>query len=106
MDFKHIVVFITVSSKQEADTIANALVSEHVAACVNQVPAVNSVFWWQGKLDSAAEILLVVKSSAVLLPKIIERVKALHSYTVPEIIALPIVGGNREYLDWIDESIR
>jgi periplasmic divalent cation tolerance protein len=68
------------------------------------VPQVHSRFWWQGKIDSADEALLVVKTKAALLDEIIKLVKENHSYEVPEIVALPIVGGNRDYLKWIDNQ--
>lgn len=105
MESKYIVVFITAGNRQEADNIAGVLVGEKLAACVNIVPAVSSVFWWQGKLDNADEFLLVAKSPVSLLEKIVARVKAVHSYTVPEIIAMPVLGGNADYLKWIDESV-
>lgn len=76
------------------------------AACVNIVPGVDSSFRWQGKLDSAQESLLIIKTRASLLPEIIEMVKSAHSYSVPEIIALPIIGGNQDYLNWIDDKVK
>ena len=75
------------------------------AACVNIVPRVNSLFRWQGKVDSAQESLLIIKSIASLLPKIVEMVKRAHSYEVPEIIALPIISGNEDYLKWMDSEV-
>ncbi len=66
----------------------------------------DSLFWWQGKLDSATESLLIVKTEASLLPGIVELVKGVHSYEVPEIIALPIIGGNEDYLRWTDSEVR
>jgi len=69
------------------------------------VPEVSSHFWWQDKLDSAKESLLVIKTKDSLLPDIVKSVKKIHSYDVPEIIALPIVGGNQDYLDWIDSEV-
>ncbi|MQY55135.1 MAG: divalent cation tolerance protein CutA [Dehalococcoidia bacterium] len=98
------VVFITTATAEEAQRIANILVSGRKAACVNIVPQVHSRFWWQGKIDSADEALLVVKTKAALLDEIIKLVKENHSYEVPEIVALPIVGGNRDYLKWIDNQ--
>lgn len=101
-----IVVLITTDKKEEASKIADMLVSHRVAACVNIIPEVNSTFLWQGQTDSARELLLIIKSKASLLPQITELVKEVHSYEVPEIIALPIVGGNDDYLDWIDNEIQ
>ena len=100
---KHIVVFITAETPKQARKIADALLSKKLAACVNIVPKVHSQFWWQGKIDSSDESLLIVKTKAALLDDVIVSVKRNHSYTVPEVIALPIVGGNKDYLDWIDE---
>lgn len=101
-----IVVFITAKDKKQARAIANALIELKLAACVNIVSSVESFFWWQGKLDSAKEVMLVVKTKKSLLPRTIRRVKELHSYDVPEIIALPIIGGSRDYLKWINDSTR
>jgi len=100
----HIVVFITTATAEEAQRIANILVSGRKAACVNIVPQVHSRFWWRGKIDSADEALLVVKTKAALLDKLIGLVKENHSYEVPEIVALPIVGGNPDYLQWLDDE--
>jgi len=101
-----IVIFVTTASEQEAHKIADLLLSRRKAACVNIVPGVDSSFWWQGKLDSARENLLVIKTKASLLTDIIELVKTAHSYEIPEIIALPIIGGNEDYLRWIDNEVR
>lgn len=100
----YIVIFITVSNKKEAKRIALALVKNKLAACVNVLGGIESFFWWQAKVDCANEALLIVKSGKSKLPKIIKLVKKLHSYKVPEIIALPIIGGYKNYLEWIDES--
>ena len=97
-----IVALITTSSEEEARKIAELLVNGTKAACVNIVPAVDSVFWWEDKLDSARESLLLVKTKASLFPEIVELVKRMHSYEVPEIIALPIIAGSEDYLKWLD----
>ena len=101
-----VVVLITTSSEEEAHKIAELLVNRRKAACVNIVPGVDSLFWWNEKLDSAHESLMLVKTRAALLPEIVNLVKGVHSYTVPEIIALPIIGGNQDYLEWIDKEVR
>jgi periplasmic divalent cation tolerance protein len=101
-----IVIFVTTSSEPEAHKIAELLLSRRKAACVNIVPKVGSSFWWQGKLDSTQESLLVIKTKASLLSEIVDLVKASHSYEVPEIIALPIIGGNEDYLKWINDEVR
>ena len=97
-----IIVLITAGSEEEAHSIAESLVKEKKAACVNIVPRVDSLFWWEGKLDSAAESLLLVKTKTSLFPEIVELVKRTHSYEVPEIIALPIIAGSEDYLKWLD----
>ena len=101
-----IVVLITAASEEEAQSIAKLLLEQKKAACVNIVPGVDSHFWWKGKLEEEKECLLIVKSTVSLLPAIIKTVKKAHSYEVPEIIALPIVGGNEDYLKWIDDEVR
>ncbi len=101
----YIVVYINARDNEEAEKIARQLLKRRQAACVNIVPGVNSHFWWQNRLDSAQECLLVVKTKDTLLPDIVKSVRKIHSYSVPEIIALPIVGGSQEYLDWIDSEV-
>jgi periplasmic divalent cation tolerance protein len=101
----HIVVFITAPDTDEAGKIAGILLEKRLAACVNTVPGVNSIFRWQGNLESEHEILLIVKSKASRFPEIIETVKQNHSYEVPEVIALPVIGGNEDYLDWLEKEV-
>ncbi len=101
----YIAVHITARDKEEAEKIARQLLKRRQVACVNIIPGVSSHFWWQNKLDDAQELLLVAKTKDTLLPDIVKSVRKIHSYSVPEIIALPIVGGNQEYLDWIDSEV-
>ena len=101
-----IVIFVTASAEEEAHRIAELLLNQRKAACINIMPKVDSLFWWQGKLDSARESLLIIKTRASLLPEIVDLVKSVHSYEVPEIIAMPIIGGNEEYLKWIDNEVK
>ena len=102
----YIVIFITASNKKEAQKISAALIREKLAACVNVIDKVDSVFFWESKIDRARESLLVIKSKKDKFSKIIKLVKSMHSYKVPEIIALPIIAGDKSYLRWIDASLR
>ena len=99
-----IVVLVTVGSDKEAQKISKALVEAKLVACVNAVPSIQSIFRWQGKMCEDSEILLIAKSVKDKLPGIIKKVKELHSYDVPEIIALPIIGGSEDYLNWLVEE--
>jgi len=103
---KYIVVFITAPSAKEANDIANELIDKEVAACVNLIKGVKSVFTWQGKKAKASEVLLIVKTRLSRFAKLKRIVKRLHSYQVPEIIAMPIVEGETRYLKWISEVVR
>ncbi|MDY7019590.1 MAG: divalent-cation tolerance protein CutA [Chloroflexota bacterium] len=100
-----IVVLITTSGKEEAHKIAELLLNKRKAACVNIVPEVDSLFWGEGKLDEGRESLLIVKTRASLFPQIITLVKGVHSYEVPEIIALPIISSNEDYLKWLNSTV-
>ena len=104
MDSKYIVVFITVDSQENAQKISNKLLTEKKAACVNIISKVESQYWWQGKIESANELLMIVKTRAALIDELIQLVKEIHPYSVPEIIALPIIGGNNDYLQWIEKE--
>lgn len=104
IEHNYLVVLVTVGSQEEGRVIAEALVAQRKAACVNIVPRVNSIFRWEGKLEDDQESLLVIKSRADLFQGIVDLVKGIHSYDVPEIIALPIIDGNREYLSWIGDE--
>jgi periplasmic divalent cation tolerance protein len=99
-----IVVLITASSNDEAVNIARTLVDEHHVACANILKGVQSFFFWEGKTQESNEVLLICKSRLSTLYSVMERVKSLHSYTVPEIIALPIVAGSPTYLEWVRSS--
>lgn len=102
--FTYVVLFITTADDEEAQLISRVLLEQRKAACISIVPKVSSLFWWQGNIEQAEESLLVVKTRAGLLDEIVKLVKEIHSNDVPEIIALPIVGGGQDYLDWIGEE--
>lgn len=95
---------VTCKNAREGESIARALVGERLAACVNIVPRITSVYRWKGKICRDAECLLLIKSTASKAAKLTARVKELHSYTVPEVIQIPIASGNAAYLDWIVDS--
>lgn len=94
-------VLVTASSMEEARHIAAGVLQQRLAACVNILGGVESHYWWQGQLESGQEHLLIVKTTEERVPALIEAVRALHSYTVPEVIAFPIEQGNADYLSWV-----
>lgn len=100
-----IVVLITVPSPEAGERIARPLVEEHLAACVNLVPGLTSVFWWEGAVQTEAEALLIAKTRRHLFEALAARVRSLHPYTVPEIIAIPLAAGNQAYLDWVRDAV-
>lgn len=100
----YILVFVTTASPQEAEQLGNALVERRLAACGNIVQDIRSIFWWKEAIETEQEALLILKSRAVLFPAIIDVVTSLHSYEVPEVIAVPIISGSEDYLKWIDQE--
>ena len=99
-----IVILVTASSEEEAKKIARSLVEKRLVACVNIIKDVQSVFRWKGKISDEKELLLIIKTRKKLYKNVEEEVKRLHSYEVPEVIALPIVLGSMDYLYWIDSE--
>jgi periplasmic divalent cation tolerance protein len=100
-----IVVYVTAGSPAEGDRLARALVEERLAACVNRIGPVRSVYRWQGKVEQSEEELLIIKTRNSLFAALAKRIHELHSYTVPEIIALPIIEGSDGYLRWLGEQV-
>jgi periplasmic divalent cation tolerance protein len=101
-----IVVLVTAASEEEGARIGRTLVEERLAACVNVVGPIRSIYRWEGAVEDAAEWLLVVKARASDLAVLEARVRALHSYTVPEVLALPVYGGGAAYLAWLDGATK
>ena len=101
-----VVVFVTAGSREEGEKIAGKIIEERLAACCNLVGPVTSFFWWDDKVERNEEMLLIIKTSSETFEKLKNRVRELHSYSVPEIIALPVTAGLEEYLTWIyDETV-
>lgn len=101
------VVLVTCGSADETDRIAQAIVEKRLAACVNRLEApVRSTYWWKGKIETAAEHLLLMKTEARLLGDLQMEIERLHSYEVPEVIALPVVAGAENYLQWLTSCVR
>ncbi len=101
----YIVVLVTAADAREAQQISRKLLEQRKAACVNIIPEVDSNFLWNDKIDSDSESLLIIKTKTSLLPEVTSLIKEIHSYDVPEIIALPIIGGSEDYLNWMKESL-
>ena len=101
-----VVVMVTVEDLEAGRRIAAALLEERLVACVNLLPGIESHYWWEGKLEQSAEVLLVAKTTTARLEQAQEVVRRLHSYEVFEFVALPIAAGNLEYLDWITTETR
>lgn len=100
-----VIVLATCPSKEEAKRIARALVMERLAACVNVIEGVHSIYHWQGSLHESEEVMLVVKSRRDLLGRLQEHLANMHSYEVPETIAIPVVDGSPAYLEWLDREL-
>jgi periplasmic divalent cation tolerance protein len=99
-----IIVFITASNEDEAAKIATALVEARLAGCVNIIKNVRSIYRWQGRIEDEKEVLMIAKTRQKLFQSIVKKVGKLHSYTVPEVIAMPIAGGSVDYLKWLHEA--
>lgn len=100
------VVFVTAPKGKESVFLTEMLLKARLCACVNIIKSVDSFFWWQSKIDRAQESLLIIKTKRSLLKSLIKAVEGKHSYQVCEIIALPIIAGNKAYLDWIKTECR
>ncbi len=102
----HVTVLISCPDRKTADSISKLLLSDRLAACTSAIPGVRSRYWWKGRLESADEVLLLAKTTAERFPAVEKAVKKAHPYELPEIIALPIARGSRDYLEWIRKETR
>ncbi|RUM56857.1 MAG: divalent-cation tolerance protein CutA [Persephonella sp.] len=105
LEYKYIVIFITVPSLEVGKNIADLIVEKKLGACVNISSKINSVYFWDGNIERDDEYLLIIKSRKDKFKELEEEVKKVHPYTVPEIIAMPIILGSDDYLNWIDETL-
>jgi periplasmic divalent cation tolerance protein len=101
-----VVAYVTVGSAEEGERIASTLVEEQLVACVNRIQQVQSIYRWEGRVERNEEELLIIKTHRDLFPRLQDRIQELHSYAVPEIIALPILEGSPGYLQWLREQLR
>ena len=106
MNSEYIIVLVTTANKAEAEKIAQSLLKERLIACANILNPVTSFFFWSGKIDKAEECLMVMKSRRDLFAELAECLKGLHSYEVPEVLAIPIVEGSAAYLAWMGEVLK
>lgn len=100
----YVVVFVTTKTSEEAKVIAQSVLEQRLAACVNIVPHIESMYWWENKITTATEALMIIKTTEHNVQQLMGHVKSMHSYTVPEIISLPISKGNPDYLQWIQDN--
>ena len=99
-----VVIYITAPNEVEAAKIAKALVEEHLAGCVNIIRDIRSIYAWKGKIEDEKEVLMIVKTRRKLFASLQARVLELHPYTIPEIIATPIIDGAEEYIKWLEDA--
>lgn len=106
MKSQHIVIMVMCGSRKEASLIVDSLLKKRLVACANVMAGIESCFWWKNRINKADEVLVIMKSVRANFRKIESDVRSLHSYAVPEVIALPITRGGEEYLRWIRDSVR
>jgi periplasmic divalent cation tolerance protein len=106
MPTTYLLILVTTSSKQEAEKISQTLLKTKLIACANIIGPISSHFHWKGKTEQAEEFLILMKSRLDLFDAVSEQVKALHSYEIPEVVALPIVAGSKAYLEWLGMSLQ
>jgi periplasmic divalent cation tolerance protein len=94
-------IYITAGSLDEAKAIGKALVSDRLAACVNIIDNMNSMYWWEGEIQDDREVVIIAKTKAERVSDVVEKVRSIHSYDCPCIVSLPVLGGNKDFLDWV-----
>ena len=102
----HALVYITTSGEEESKKIGKTIVEERLAGCINIIPTIESLYWWKGEIEEDNESVLIAKTKVSNIGNIIKRVKEIHSYENPAILAIPIINGSKDYLDYLDAEIR
>ncbi len=102
----YILVLTTSKDKQEAEKIIRDIIKDNLAACANILGNINSIFWWKQKIEQEQEVLIIFKTRKDKFPQIVSAIKAIHSYSCPEIIAVPITDASQDYLNWLDDNLR
>lgn len=101
-----VAIYSTVGNIEEAKKIAHSIINDKLVACVNIIPKIESIYWWQGKIEEDNECVIIAKTDEKNVEKTIQKIKDIHSYELPDIIVIPIVGGLKKYLDYVkDETI-
>ena len=98
------IIYSTIDTIQDARRIAHTLVEEQLVACINIIPKIESIYKWRGKIENDEEVIIIAKTTDKNVKKTIQRIKSLHSYEIPDIIVLPIIGGLKDYLDYITDE--
>ncbi len=99
-------IYMTAGDTEEAKKIAGELVASRLAACVNILDNMNSVYMWQGELQEDSEVVLIAKTTRACVPQLVEKVKSLHSYDCPCIVSLPVLAGHQPFLEWIEAQVK
>ncbi|MEM3736940.1 MAG: divalent-cation tolerance protein CutA [Candidatus Bathyarchaeia archaeon] len=102
---EYVTIFTTAPTLEDCERIACALVEERLAACVSIIPNVKSVYWWEGKVDRMSEHIVMIKTVRDLFVAVKDRIRQLHPYRVPEVIAVPVATGSEEYLEWLESEV-
>ncbi|MEM5812337.1 MAG: divalent-cation tolerance protein CutA [Candidatus Aenigmatarchaeota archaeon] len=101
----YFIAYVTAKNAQEARKIGETVIKEKIAACANIIPSIESVYWWNGKIEKGKESLIILKTKKSLVKKLVKRIIEIHSYEVPCIEIIPVVDGNKDYFNWIEESL-
>ena len=99
-------VYVTAGSMDEAKKIGRALISKRLAACVNIIDNMHSMYWWEEEIQDDREVILIAKTKESVVPELIEKIKSMHSYECPCIVSLPILDGNKAFLEWIEQQTK